>query len=190
MNMKKIKHSGFTLLELMVLISIIGVVTAIGVPSYRHMSVINEIVDTVNSLQMSMKLARSEAVARGRDTIVCSSVNVGTSGAATCSGAAGNWAEGWIVGVDLNGDGNIVEASGELLWTHEMEDDSQITITPSNTAFDHRVIYSYTGWIRATAEAGFDICSGYGATAGFPRREIRASIAGGSQLTKNLVTKC
>ena len=188
--MKKIKHTGFTLLELMVLIAIIGVVTAIGVPSYRSMMVTNELVDTVNSLQISLKLARSEAVSRGQNAIVCSSVNINSAGSATCSKLDGNWAEGWIVGIDLDGDGNIKEATGELLWAHKMEDDSQITITPFNTAFNQQVTYNYTGWITAGAEAGFDICSGYGAAAGFPRREIRASIAGGPQFTKNLVTKC
>lgn len=190
MIMKKIKHSGFTLLELMILIAIIGVVTTIGVPSYRSMLVTNEIVDTVNSLQASMKLARSEAVSRGKNAIVCSSVNSDSAGAATCSQVDGNWDQGWIVGIDLDGDGNIKEVDGELLWVHKMEDATQITITPFNTAFNQQVTYNYTGWITANAEAGFDVCSGYGATAGFPRREIRASVAGGPQLTKNLVTKC
>lgn len=188
--MKKIKHSGFTLIELMVLIALIGVVTAIGIPSYRSMMVTNELVTTVNSLQISLKLARSEAVARGKNAIVCSSINSDSAGAATCSKADGNWVKGWIVGVDLDGDGNIKESTGELLWSHKMEDDTQVTITPFNTAFNQQVTYSYTGWITANAEAGFDVCSGYGAVAGFPRREIRASIAGGPQFTKNLVTKC
>jgi len=188
--MKNNKHSGFTLLELMVLIGIVGVISAIGIPSYKSMMVTNEIVETVNSLQISLKLARSEAVARGKNTIVCSSVNSDAAGGATCSKVDGNWAKGWIVGVDIDGDGNIKESLGELLWTHKMEDNTQITITPFNTAFDQQVTYSYTGWITASAEAGFDICSGYGATAGFPRREIRASVAGGPQLTKNLGIKC
>jgi len=190
MIMNKFNQSGFTLVELMILLAIVGVVSAIGIPSYRVMMVNSELADTANSLRMSMKLARSEAVAQGKDAIVCSSVNSGTSGTATCSKLDGNWSKGWIVGIDLDGDGNIKESLGELLWVHEMDTTSQLTITPSNTAFNQQVTYSYTGWITASAEAGFDICSGYGATVGYPRREIRASIAGGPQLTKNLVTKC
>ncbi|MCW8933161.1 MAG: GspH/FimT family pseudopilin [Gammaproteobacteria bacterium] len=188
--MNKNKQSGFTLVELMILLAIVGVVSAIGIPSFRAMVVSNELVDTANSLRMSMKLARSEAVARGKNAIVCSSVNIGNAGAATCSQTDGDWAKGWIVGIDLDGNGNIQESLGELLWAHEMDATTKLSITPSNPAFNQDVTYSYTGWITAGAEAGFDICSGYGATAGYPRREIRASIAGGPQLTKNLVTRC
>jgi len=188
--MNKNKQSGFTLVELMVLLAVMGTVLAIGIPSFRAMMVNNELVDTANSLRMSMKLARSEAVARGKNAIVCSSVNISSATGATCSLADGNWAKGWIVGVDLVADGTIKEADGELLWAHEMDATTQLTITPFNTAFNQRVTYSYTGWITATAAAGFDVCSGYGATDGYARREIRASIAGGPQLTKNLVTRC
>ena len=188
--MNKNKQSGFTLVELMVLLAVVGVVSAIGIPSFRAMMVNSELVDTANSLRMSMKLARSEAVARGKNAIVCSSINIGSAGSATCSKLDGNWAKGWIVGIDLDGDGNIKESQGELLWAHKVDDTTQLTITPSNTSFNQQVTYSYTGWITASAEAGFDVCSGYGATTGYPRREIRASIAGGPQLTKNLVTKC
>ena len=183
MIMKNIKHSGFTLLELMVLIAIIGIVTAIGVPSYRSMMMTNELVETVNELRLSMKLARSEAVTRSQATIVCSSTD-----GSSCSLADGNWASGWIVGIDLNGNGQINEANGELLWVKEMEADSQLTITPTDPSFNQVVTYSFDGWLPAAA--GFDLCSGYGATNGFPRREIRSSIAGDPQFNKNLSTKC
>jgi len=184
--MKKYKHeAGFTLLEMMVVVALLGIVTAIGLPSFRAMSITNELADTANSLSMAMKLARSEAISRGRDTIVCSSVN-----GSNCSGAAGNWNKGWIVGVDLDNDGTISEANGELLWAHQMDSDTQLTITPSNAAFDFKVDYNYTGWIKAGDDMGFDICSGYGSSSGYPRREIRASVAGDPRLSKNLGTKC
>lgn len=182
MNMKKIQQTGFTLLELMVVVAMIGVISAIGIPSFKAMLVTNSVVDTTNQMIMSMKRARFEAVARGKDTIMCSSTD-----GATCSQVSGNWNKGWIVGVDLNASGQIDD--GELIWAHDMDDDTQIKVTPSIAAFDHTVQYSFNGWIVAGDDIGFDICSGYGAD-GYPQREIRASIAGEPHIFKNLAVKC
>ncbi len=183
--MNKFTQSGFTLLELMLTIAMLGIITAIGIPSYRSMMVTNELVATGNAMRMSMKLARSEAITRGKDVIMCSSTD-----GATCSLADGNWVQGWIIGVELVIDGTINETDGELVSVHEMDNATQLTIVPSNPAFNQRVVYGYDGWLDAGVEAGFDICSGYGAANGYPRREIRASVVGEPQLTKNLVTRC
>ncbi|MCW9015060.1 MAG: GspH/FimT family pseudopilin [Gammaproteobacteria bacterium] len=189
MSMKRIHSKGFTILELMVVIAITGVVSAIGIPSMKAFLIQNELSEVAQELRLSMKLARSEAIARGVDAIVCSSITA-AGPVSTCSNVAGNWNKGWLVGVDINNNGQLDEASGELIKAYDINDNTQITITPTAPAFDHTVSYLYTGWISAGTVLGFDICSGYGAADGYPRRELRSSIAGAPQLTKNTVTRC
>ena len=180
--MKKFKQNGFTLIELMMVIAMIGVVAAVALPAFRSMLITNEVVDTANQMQMSLKLARSEAIVNGKDAYVCSSTD-----GVTCSNADGNWSRGWLVYVDL--DGNKAMNNNELRWVHEISSDSQVAIVPTGTAFNQQVRFSYTGWLVDGDELGFDICSGYAAN-GFPQREIRASLAGEANLFKNVSVKC
>jgi len=180
--MKNFKQSGFTIIELMVVIAMMGVVSAVAIPSFRAMLITNEVVDTTNQMQMSLKLARSEAIVNGKDAFVCSSKD-----GATCSNADGNWNKGWLVYVDLNG--NSTMDVNELRWVHEINSGSQVTIVPTAAAFNQQVQFSYNGWLTDGDELGFDICSGYAAN-GYPQRQIRASLAGEASLFKNVSVKC
>jgi len=62
--MKKKKQSGFTLLELMVVLGMSGALIAIGVPSFNAMITTNQLADITNKLTLSLKQARAEAIAR------------------------------------------------------------------------------------------------------------------------------
>lgn len=182
--MKKSNTKGFTLMELMVLLGIVGVVTSIALPSFNSLMLDSELVDVSNSLRMSMKLARNEAVTQGKNTIICSSTD-----GATCSFANNNWVKGWIVGVDINGNNNI-DGTDELLWVNMLDGNTPILITPTDSAFNQSITYNYSGWLdnlSANATAGFDICSGAGSE---PRRELRASIAGDPRVTRSQSVKC
>ena len=180
--MKKFNSQGFTLLELMIVVGIAGVITAIATPKIRVMLVTNEIVETVQDLRMSLKLARSEAITRGQNTIVCSSTD-----GSTCSLTDGTWAQGWIVGVDLNTNGQIDEAQGELIWVHQMDGDTQLTIVPTAGIFGNIVTFRHTGMLGSVPDR-FEICSGYVALgeAGFPMRTIDISIGGEPVLLKHI----
>lgn len=181
----KSKSIGFTLIEMFTLLGIVGVAISFAIPEIRSAIVKGEIVTVTNEMILSLKLARSEAIVRGKDTIVCSSTD-----SSTCSKADGEWINGWIVGVDLNNDNNILEADGELLWAFKSNVSSVMTITPSDPAFNQLVSFSYNGWLNNGDGVGFDICSGLGAVEGYERREIRSSVAGEPQLTKNAGLKC
>jgi len=184
-SMKKITQSGFTLLELMVVIAMMGVLVAVGIPSFNSMLTTNEMADTTNELILSLRKARAEAISSGRNTIVCSSTD-----GVTCSGAAGNWNQGWLVMVDRNIDGNYLAVNDELIWVHELKSNSTITITPSPTTatigvindFRDTVTFSYTGELDAGTPGEFHLCSGVG---DYPRREISVSVGGEASLFKN-----
>ncbi len=184
MNMKRSNIKGFTLLEMMVLVAMVGVITAIGLPSFKSMMVTSEVADTTNDLIVALKRARSEALKHGRDVRVCSSTD-----GINCSGVAGNWGEGWLVFVDLDNDTQVDEADGELIWVKEMDSNTQLTITPTVSSFDIFVDFSYTGILSNGVSGGFNICSGY-ATNGYPRREITISASGDAVFNKNLSVKC
>jgi type IV fimbrial biogenesis protein FimT len=92
----KSRNAGFTLFELIVVITIVGILTAVGTPTFKYVTASNRIAAEVNGLLGDMQYARSLAVKEGQSVTVCASTD-GTS----CSGANA-WASGWIVFMDPN----------------------------------------------------------------------------------------
>lgn len=93
------------MLELLVTMSIVAVLLAIGVPSFRYVTTANRMSGEVNGLLGDMQFARAEAIKEGQTVTVCSSSN-GT----TCSGAT-TWNTGWII---FPGTGNPASAAAIL----------------------------------------------------------------------------
>lgn len=88
--------SGFTLVELMVVVAVIAILAAIATPSFNSFIISSRISTQVNDIVSAVNLARSEAVKRGNGVSICQSSN-----GATC-GAGSDWATGWIVFSDPN----------------------------------------------------------------------------------------
>lgn len=86
-------NRGFTLVEILVTMSVAAVLIGAAVPAFSTFIQNNRDSTQINSLVLSMNYARSEAVKRNRNTgiIVCPSTD-----AISCSGTA-NWSGGWIV---------------------------------------------------------------------------------------------
>jgi type IV fimbrial biogenesis protein FimT len=183
-DMKNLNQTGFTVIELMVVVAMLGIITAIGLPSLRSMLITSEVVETTNDLVLVMKRARSEAMKRGRDVRICSSTD-----GETCSGSANNWSSGWILFDDANNNGQVDEVQGELIWVKQLDAGSQLTVTATDSAFDVFVDYGYTGVLAGGLAGGFNVCSGYGAD-GYPRRELRISVSGDVVFLKNTAVIC
>jgi len=88
-------RTGFTLIEMLVVIAISAILLAVGVPSFSYMVDRNRVAGEVNEMLADLALTRSEALARRGRVIMCRSTD-----GATCTGAANDWNSGWIVFVD------------------------------------------------------------------------------------------
>ena len=85
---------GFTLIELLTTISIIVVILALAAPSFTAFQRNSELTGVANTMLASLSTARSEAMKRGRNTLVVPSADCATWG--------DDWSQGWIVFVDLD----------------------------------------------------------------------------------------
>jgi|ERR1700677_3031134 type IV fimbrial biogenesis protein FimT len=85
------RASGFTLLELLITMSVAAILLTIAVPSFRYITNANRISGEVNGLLGDLQFARSEAIKEGRYVSVCAS-----SDGQSCS-ASTAWQSGWIV---------------------------------------------------------------------------------------------
>jgi type IV fimbrial biogenesis protein FimT len=81
---------GFTLIELMVTITIVAILLAIAIPSFSELALSSKLSANANSLVAGAHLARSEAIKRNAVVTLCASAN-----ATSCNGSG--WEDGWII---------------------------------------------------------------------------------------------
>lgn len=101
---------GFTLVELLVTLSVLAILLAVAVPSFQGTIASNQLTSRTNELVSALNLARSEAIRRGTRVTLCKS----SSGTA-CS-STGDWEQGWIAFVDTTRSGTTASVdSGETI---------------------------------------------------------------------------
>jgi type IV fimbrial biogenesis protein FimT len=113
------RQLGFTLIELMIAVTLSAIVLSLAVPSFRAMVQNNRQITRLNDLVTDLAYARSEAVRRGVAVIICprdadgdGTVDVAATGD-SCS-ASTDWSSGWVIFLDEDGD-NALAAPADVL---------------------------------------------------------------------------
>ncbi len=140
MRQSKLHQSGFTLIELMITLVIMGTIVAIGLPSFGKFMERTKITSTTNDYIFSLHKARSEAVKRITGSGLCPSVNSMAANAACNDGAS--YSSGWIVYADENNDGNF-NAGDEILHRAESRGNG-FTFTPP-AVFANQIYFNESG---------------------------------------------
>lgn len=91
--MNSIRRRGFTIVELLVTVSIAAILLAVAVPSFQTMIVESRLTTQVNDMVGALNIARSEAIKRNASVSLC---RASSATAAACAGAAGAW-QHWII---------------------------------------------------------------------------------------------
>lgn len=187
------KHSGFTLVELMVTLIIVSILLAAGLPSLKSFLQGNQLIAGTNELISAIHIARSEAIKLQTNVTICES----TDGTSCTDPATNNWDDGWAVFVDSNSDlagtGAACTAVGAdcLLRSHGAITDSKFTVEGldsggvdiSSITFNSRGFpRSATGaWLSGT----FSLCSldGSGNTVG--SRAVVLDLSGRVRVSDN-----
>jgi type IV fimbrial biogenesis protein FimT len=126
------QQQGFSLLELMVTLLVVGIVLGFGVPNFMEFQRNAAVTAAANDLVSAIYLARTEAVKRQVPVTLCASANA-TTAAPTC-GVGPN--TGFIVFVDdinpaivAGTDGNAVVDAGELVLLQQPAPGGTIAIS-------------------------------------------------------------
>jgi Tfp pilus assembly protein FimT len=106
------RSQGFSLVQLMITVALVGILTGLAIPSYKYITNTNRIANEINGLLGDFQYARFAAIKTGQPVTICSSANP-TATPPTCA-VSTNWAQGWIVFNDTAGTGQYVGAEGVL----------------------------------------------------------------------------
>ena len=97
------RERGFTLLELMISLTVFAILVSLAVPSFRNLMLNNTLTATGNDLLASLQTARGEALKRNQQVVLCLTTNV-TATTPACAGDAVA-ANAWFVFQDTNANG-------------------------------------------------------------------------------------
>ena len=156
------KTSGFTLVEMLIVVSISAILLSMAVPSMKSMLNRSRVDTVTDELATALFFVRSEALKRRMDVVLCVSNSTGTD----CETDEANYdyAHGWLIYMDCddNGeyggtgnaataltcdlDGNGTAETAELLKVHEPLD-THISVT-GNGNYDASIGYSMSGRVN------------------------------------------
>jgi len=144
--------SGFTLIELLVTLAIAVILMTIAVPSFQDFFRNSRMASIGDELLGSLMLARSEAMRRGQNVVVCTSTT-GTS----CTNNAGNWSGGWIVFANADNDTPPVVDAGEPILRVSSAIAGNTTLRAS-AGFGNFIRFNPSG--QSNSKGSFVACQG------------------------------
>ena len=104
--MRSPKLSGFTLFELMISITVLGILATVSLPNLSAMLQNNAGETVLNDVARTMSMARASAVVQGHTITMCRSIDN-----KACNG---EWHNGILVFLDRNGN-RIVDTNDEII---------------------------------------------------------------------------
>jgi len=146
------RYSGFTLIELMITVSVAAILLSVAAPSFRDTVVRNRLTTATNEFMATINYARSEAIKSGKSVTICKS-----SSGTGCTTTDSEWENGWIAFLDDNANGTL--NTGETLLRVWSAMPTGYTLRTNSTNFTNFMRYSPLGAVANNSVGGtFAIC--------------------------------
>jgi len=146
-----LKHNGFTIVELMISIAVLGIIIAIAMPSLTTFIVGMRVDNEISQLHRLILTARNTAISMEQNVTLCP-----LNSSNTCST---NWDEELSVFIDLNNNNKYESASNEQLI--KVKQAANIDDTLTYTGFS-RITFAPTGQLSSALNSMFRYCpNGY-----------------------------
>lgn len=162
---------GFTLIEMMVTVTVLMILIAIAVPSLTSFIARNRLSTVTNEMVSSLFFLRSEALKRRVNVRLCVKKSTGVEDSCDESTTSLGYEQGWLIYVDCNNNGkydadvvtcdmdaNGVDETPELLKMHETLA-KDITLSASSD-FAKQISYGMSGRADGAGEFCVSVNSG------------------------------
>ncbi len=176
------KNKGLTLVELLVTLSILGILLSVGVPSFNQFAANNRLNGYINSMHSNLALARSEAIKRNGRVAICKSAD-----GSSCSNSGG-WDQGWVGFVDPDNDGSRSGGEEIVLTMPALQTGYSFTGNGNVASYISFDAQGMTKMTNGAAQAGtITLCPEAPAAGGMGRQLILSS-SGRARIEK--ITSC
>jgi type IV fimbrial biogenesis protein FimT len=166
-------QSGVSLLELMIAVTILGILLALSGPGLADFVEESRLSGSSREFVVDFALARNEAAMRGQPVTVCTSAD-----GAAC--ANDSWGNGRLVFVDNNGTVGVVDA-GDLILSTTPALNTAIETTPTGAAGAFFLSFAPNGQLAAPGR--IQVC-----LPGHERRVVNIHRSGSATLDRETVT--
>ncbi len=138
--MGRSRQTGFTMIELMVVVTIMGILLAVAIPNFESFVNSNRLSSAANEMVASIQTARMESLRRNRRAVVCLSQN--PSAASPACNAVN--ATGWVAFLDPDSSGTFT-VGDTLLRSSTLKDR---VVVNSSLASAGKVVFRSDGLAR------------------------------------------
>jgi len=129
----KKNNAGFTLIELVVTLVVVGILATVAVPSIRNIIKDHRLSGYTNDMVGDINYARSEALKRATPVTTCKTTDPQATSPACDTTAADPWTTGRIIFVDTNKNGAI-DTGEQILRLRQALGDNRSVIKGDSTA--------------------------------------------------------
>jgi type IV fimbrial biogenesis protein FimT len=177
---------GFTLIELMITLVILGVLAGFAGPAMRDAVMNNSIATETNDMLVSLMFARSEAIKRATPVVLCKSLDPEASPPSCDTTGSNPWTTGWIVFSDENSNSAYDDGTDVLLRLGDGFSGANKKIKPSTTAIQNTVGFTRLGLLDSDG-GSFYICDSRGAA---KARVIDITLTGRARINRDATADC
>ncbi|RBP51455.1 GspH/FimT family pseudopilin [Arenicella xantha] len=174
-------QNAFTILEVMLTLSISSTLIMLAVPSFGSLIIKNQVMTRSNELQTALNLARAYAITNYTHVVVCAAADSDMTSCVDQPRRNKNWEHGWIVYADTNANVTL--------------DSQDVIVNVGQNEGKIAIVFNQNGTLRFFPDgharsAGFYLCDQKSETEGYLRLLYTGRVRFSSELGKTRRKKC